>query len=235
MLVSQPSSCPLSCSPAPASSSASSCFCWAEALGPKPSLRLGCSPDAAILAGHQSPPNSAGCKAPFQAGAAARRNLGSSPSDRQAAELVNSSYSRNCATNRMLRHGRNTPPLSVTDSAIAPSARMHPLAQLHLSSRFRHRPSQAPSTPHPLEGNSAAAARPELQPPLPLHISPSHPPSTQAERGSSPSPHMPSVACEVTDAAASATFHHTCWCGCWWCSGGARWGCYTPQKYRKSH
>ena len=129
----------------------------------------------------------------------------------------------------------STPPLSVTDSAIAPSARMHPLAQLHLSSRFRHRPSQAPSTPHPLEGNSAAAARPELQPPLPLHISPSHPPSTQAERGSSPSPHMPSVACEVTDAAASATFHHTCWCGCWWCSGGARWGCYTPQKYRKSH
>ena len=116
---------PFSCSLAPASSSASSCCCWAEAPGPKPSLRSGCSPDAAILAGHQSPPNSAGCKAPFQAGAAARRNLGSSPSDRQAAELVNSNYSRNCATNRMLRHGRNTPPLSVTDSAIAPSARMH--------------------------------------------------------------------------------------------------------------
>ena len=110
--------------PAAPASSSSSCCCWAEALGPKPSLRLGCSPDAAILAGHQSPPNSAGCKAPFQAGAAARRNLGSSPSDRQAAELVNSNYSRNCATNRMLRHGRNTPPLSVTDSAIAPSARM---------------------------------------------------------------------------------------------------------------
>ena len=87
----------------------------------------------------------------------------------------------------------STPPLSVTDSAIAPSARMHPLDQLHLSSRFRHRPSQAPGTPHPLEGNSAAAARPELQPPLPLHISPSHPPSTQAERGSSPSPICPAL------------------------------------------
>ena len=46
----------------------------------------------------------------------------------------------------------STPPLSVTDSAIAPSARIHPLAQLHLSSRFRHRPLQAPGTPHPLEG-----------------------------------------------------------------------------------
>ena len=38
----------------------------------------------------------------------------------------------------------STPPLSVTDSAIAPSARIRTLALWHLSSRLRHRPSQAP-------------------------------------------------------------------------------------------